>query len=144
MFGAVDTLLLVLPAMAGAIAELTFQTERMRAAVSSVMMATDLADYLVDKGIAFRDAHKAVGYLVRTCEETGEELHTLPRSVYAQAHAAFGDDVYEALSPTRSLERRNVDGGTGPAAVRTQIEQARASLGAGVEPRMGAFGSATR
>ena len=128
LFGAVDTMLLVLPAMSGAVAELTFQTDRMRAAVSSVMMATDLADYLVEKGISFREAHKAVGALIRKCEETGEELHTLPRAAYTQAHAAFGDDVYDALSPQRSLERREVEGGTGPNAVRLQLEQARASL----------------
>ena len=128
LFGAVDTMMLVLPAISGAVAELTFQTERMRAAVSSGMMATDLADYLVEKGVSFREAHKAVGTLIRTCEETGEELHTLPRAAYAQAHAAFGDDVYDALSPERSLQRREVEGGTGPNAVRTQLEQARTSL----------------
>lgn len=128
LFGAVDMMLLVLPAVSGAIAELTFQTERMRASVSSVMMATDLADYLVEKGVSFREAHKAVGTLIRTCEQTGEELHTLPRAAYAQAHVAFGDDVYDALSPQRSLERREVEGGTGPIAVRAQLEQARASL----------------
>jgi argininosuccinate lyase len=128
MFGAVDTLLLVLPAVAGAVEELTFDRERMRAAVSSAMMATDLADYLVEKGVAFREAHKAVGALVRECEATGLELHALPRAAYARAHAAFGDDVYDALSPERSLVRRDVEGGTGPGAVRTQIERARAAL----------------
>ncbi|MEO7966838.1 MAG: argininosuccinate lyase [Gemmatimonadaceae bacterium] len=128
LFDAVDAMLLVLPALSGAISELTFQTERMRSAVTSVMMATDLADYLVEKGISFREAHKAVGALVRQCEETGEELHTLPRSAYASAHSAFGDDVYEALSPQRSLARREVEGGTGPEAVRAQLEHARASL----------------
>ncbi|MBK6487554.1 MAG: argininosuccinate lyase [Gemmatimonadetes bacterium] len=128
MFGAVDTMLLVLPAVAGAVSELTFDTVRMRGAVSSGMMATDLADYLVEQGISFREAHKAVGSLVRQCEETGLELHTLPRSAFASAHTAFGDDVYDALSPQRSLERREVEGGTGPDAVRVQIEQARLAL----------------
>ena len=128
MFGAVDTMLLVLPAVAGAVGELTFDTARMRSAVSSAMMATDLADYLVEKGISFREAHKAVGALVRQCEETGLELHTLPRAAFAAAHAAFGDNVYDALSPQRSLERREVEGGTGPKAVKAQIELARAAL----------------
>lgn len=125
MFGAVDTLLLVLPAVAGAVEELTFDRARMRGAVSSAMMATDLADYLVEKGVAFREAHKAVGALVRECEATGLELHALPRAAYARAHAAFGDDVYEALSPERSLARRDLEGGTGPDAVRMQLERAR-------------------
>ncbi|MFN8668271.1 MAG: argininosuccinate lyase [Gemmatimonadaceae bacterium] len=128
MFGAVDTMLLVLPAVAGAVAELTFDAVRMRAAVSSAMMATDLADYLVEKGVPFREAHKAVGAVVRASEATGLELHALPRSAYAQAHVAFGDDVYDALSPDRSLARREVEGGTGPNAVKAQIARARAAL----------------
>jgi len=130
MFGAVDTMLLVLPAVAGAVSELTFETARMRAAVSSAMMATDLADYLVEKGISFREAHKAVGALVRECESTGLELHTLPRSSFAQAHAAFGDDVFDALSPERSLARREVVGGTGPKAVAAQLARAKGAVGA--------------
>lgn len=129
MFGAVDTMLLVLPAVAGAVSELTFETARMRAAVSSAMMATDLADYLVEKGISFREAHKAVGALVRECESTGVELHTLPRWSFAQAHAAFGDDVFDALSPERSLARREVIGGTGPKAVAAQLARAREAVG---------------
>lgn len=128
MFGAVDTMLLVLPAVAGAVSELTFDAARMRAAVSSGMMATDLADYLVEKGIAFREAHKAVGALVRESEATGLELHALPRSAFTAAHAAFGDDVVDALSPERSLQRREVEGGTGPRAVTAQIERARRAL----------------
>ena len=135
MFGAVDTMLLVLPAVAGAVEELTFDTARMRGAVSSAMMATDLADYLVEQGISFREAHKAVGALVRECEATGLELHALPRTAFAAAHRAFGDDVYEALSPERSLARREVEGGTGPNAVRAQIEQARSALAPATEGR---------
>ncbi len=130
MFGAVDTMLLVLPAVAGAVSELTFDTARMRSAVSSGMMATDLADYLVEKGISFREAHKAVGALVRECESTGLELHTLPRSAFTAAHAAFGDDVYEALSPERSLARREVVGGTGPKAVAAQLARAKGAVNA--------------
>lgn len=135
MFGAVDAMLLVLPAVAGAVEELTFDRARMRGAVSSAMMATDLADYLVEKGVSFREAHKAVGALVRECEATGLELHALPWSAYATAHAAFGDDVYDALSPERSLSRREVEGGTGPNAVKAQIERARAVLAPSAEGR---------
>ena len=97
-------------------------------AVSAGLMATDLADYLVDRGVAFRDAHKAVGSIVREAEQSGAELHTLPKAVFAAAHPAFGDDVFDALSPVRSVERREVDGGTGPAAVKRQLAAARASL----------------
>jgi argininosuccinate lyase len=128
LFGAFDAISLVLPGVAGTLAEVTWQRDRMREAVSSVMMATDLADYLVDRGVAFRDAHRAVGTIVREAEEKGVELHTLPKAVFAAAHPAFGDDVFDALSPVRSVERREVDGGTGPEAVKRQIVAARASL----------------
>lgn len=130
LFDAVDTLLLVLPAVAGALAESTFRSDRMRAALSSTMMATDLADYLVRKGATFREAHGAVGHLIRSCEEHGSELHTLPFAEFAAAHPLFDDDVFDALSAYRSVEHREVEGGTGPAAVRVQIEAAQRALDA--------------
>lgn len=128
VFDAVDTLLLVLPAVAGALAECTFRGDRMRAALSSTMMATDLADYLVRKGATFREAHGAVGKLVRACEERNVELHTLPFAEFAAVHPAFDTDVFDALSAYRSIEHREVEGGTGPAAVRTQLEAAQRAL----------------
>ena len=128
VFDAVDTLLLVLPAVAGALAECTFRSDRMRAALSSTMMATDLADYLVRKGATFREAHGAVGQLVRLCEARGMELHALSFAEFAAVHHAFDDDVFDALSAYRSVEHREVEGGTGPAAVRTQLEAAQRAL----------------
>ena len=128
LFDATDTLLLVLPATAGALAECRFRRERMAAALSSTMMATDLADYLVRKGATFREAHGAVGALVRESETLGVEMHALPFASFAKAHAQFGDDVYDALSAARSVAQREVEGGTGPDAVRSQIEQARTAL----------------
>jgi argininosuccinate lyase len=128
LFDAVDTMRLVLPALAGAVGELTFVAERMEAALSSSMMATDLADYLVGKGATFREAHRAVGEIVRAAERTGVELGALPLGVYTSAHALFAADVYDALSPKASASRRDVPGGTGPNALREQIEAARAAL----------------
>jgi argininosuccinate lyase len=128
LFDAVDTLLLVLPAVAGAVAELTFRPDRMRAALSGSMMATDLADYLVRKGATFREAHGAVGRLVRECEARRCELDALPLSAFTAAHPLFGSDVVEALSPVRSVEHRDVEGGTSPRAVRAQLEAAKAAL----------------
>jgi argininosuccinate lyase len=128
LFDAVDTMLLVLPAVAGAVAELTFDTARMRRALASTMMATDLADYLVGKGATFRDAHATVGRLVREGEESGVELHLLPLSSFTAAHPLFAADVFDALSARRSVERRDVEGGTGPHAVRAQLDAARAAL----------------
>ena len=128
LFDAVDTLLLVLPAIGGALAECSFRSDRMRAALSTTMMATDLADYLVRKGATFREAHGAVGHLVRSAEERKVELHTLPFAEFAAAHALFESDVFEALSAYRSVEHREVEGGTGPAAVRAQLEAAQHAL----------------
>ena len=135
LFDATDTLLLVLPAVAGALAECTFRPERMRAALSSSMMATDLADYLVRKGATFREAHGAVGRLVRESETTGQEMQALPFSSFAAAHPRFAEDVYEALSPERSVIHREVEGGTGPDAVRAQLEAAQAALAPPPTPR---------
>jgi argininosuccinate lyase len=129
LFDAVDTLLLVLPAIAGALSECEFKPQRMRAALSSTMMATDLADYLVRKGATFRDAHAAVGRLVRQCEEERQDLHTLPLAAFATAHPLFEQDVFDALSAQRSVEQREIDGGTGPRAVRVQLESAQRALG---------------
>lgn len=128
LFDAVDTMSLVLPAVRGALAELKFRTDRMRQAVSSTMMATDLADYLVRRGATFRDAHGAVGTLIRRAESEGLELSALPFSVYAEAHRLFAADVFQTLEPERSIALRDIDGGTGPSALRRQLEAARAAI----------------
>lgn len=126
LFDAVDTMLLVLPAVAGALDEVRFDDARMRAALSAGLMATDLADYLVDRGVPFREAHAAVGKLVREAEQSGTDLDALPAASFAAAHGAFGPDVRDALLPRNSLARRNLPGGTGPDAVRDQLAAARA------------------
>src|SRR5690349_7781052 len=128
LFDAVDPLLLVLPAVAGALAECSFRGDRMRAALSASMMATDLADYLVRKGATFREAHHAVGRLVRQCEDQRLELHTLPLAAFSEAHPLFGHDVFDALSPLQSVENREIDGGTGPSAVRAQLAAAQRAI----------------
>jgi argininosuccinate lyase len=128
LFDAVDTMALVLPAFAGTLAEVQFRPERMRAALSSGLMATDLADYLVRKGATFRDAHGAVGRLVREAEEQGIELDQLPISSFSTAHDLFGPDAKNALSPEQSVQHREITGGTGAGAVRAQLEAARDAI----------------
>ena len=128
LFDTTDTLLLVLPAVAGALAECTFRRDRMESALSSTMMATDLADYLVRKGATFREAHAAVGKLVRESESTGLEMTSLPFASFAAAHPRFADDVTDALSAVKSVAQREVEGGTGPDAVRAQLDTARVAL----------------
>lgn len=128
LFDAVDTLLLVLPAFRGALAECEFQPDRMSGAVSSSMMATDLADYLVRRGTTFREAHSAVGGLIRRIEADHCELNDLPMTAFADAHRLFGPDVIETLGAAQSVAHREVEGGTGPAAVRAQLEAARGAI----------------
>jgi argininosuccinate lyase len=128
LFDGVDTMMLVVPAVAGALDEVRFDAARMRTAVSAGLMATDLADYLVDRGISFREAHAAVGRLVRDAEQAGVELDGLPLPSFAAAHSTFGADVLDALRPERSLARRNLPGGTGPDALRDQMRAAKDAL----------------
>jgi argininosuccinate lyase len=128
LFDAVDTIMLVLPAVSGALQELRFNPKRMRAALSSSMMATDLADYLVEKGASFRDAHSSIGSLIRESEREGCELDGLPLASFKAAHSLFGDDVLDWLDPARSVARRDVPGGTGPTALGAQLRSAREAL----------------
>jgi argininosuccinate lyase len=128
LFGAVDMILLVLAAVEGAVAEVRFDADRMRAALTAGLMATDLADYLVTKGVSFRDAHAAVGALVRESEEKGCELSSLPASAFKSAHPKFGEDAKGWLSAERSIARREIPGGTGPDAVQDQLSKAREIL----------------
>lgn len=128
LFDAVDAITLLLPAVAGSIATLTLDRVRMRAAVTSSMMATDLADYLVRKRVTFREAHGAVGRLVREAEEKGVEMTALPLESFSSAHAAFGADVLGELDPENSLRHRELPGGTGISAVRAQLAAAKAAL----------------
>jgi argininosuccinate lyase len=128
LFDAVDTALLVLPAVAGALQETRFNAMRMRAALSSSMMATDLADYLVEKGATFREAHGAIGALIRESERDGCDLDGLPLASFKAAHPLFGDDALDWLEPSRSVARRDVPGGTGASAVKAQLRSAREAL----------------
>jgi len=137
LFDAVDTILLVLPAVAGALQEIRFSAKRMRGALSSTMMATDLADYLVEKGATFREAHSAVGTLIRQTEREGCELDALPLASFTAANPLFGDDVLDWLEPGRSVARRDVPGGTGPTAVSAQLRSARAALWPATEAARG-------
>jgi argininosuccinate lyase len=128
LFDAVDTILLVLPAVSGALQEIRFNPKRMRAALSSSMMATDLADYLVEKGASFREAHSSIGSLIRESEREGCELDGLPLASFKAAHSLFGDDVLDWLDPARSVARRDVPGGTGPTALSAQLRSALEAL----------------
>jgi argininosuccinate lyase len=100
----------------------------MRSSVTTSMMATDLADYLVRRGVPFREAHAAVGRLVRAAEEGGVDLAALPLGAFKAANAAFGQDVFGEFNPVTSVSHRDLPGGTGPKALAAQLDAARVAI----------------
>lgn len=129
LFDAVDTLMMALPVAAGVIATLQIHADRMAAALDEGMLATELADYLVSKGIPFRSSHALVGQVVRRAEEEGCSLSALPVEAYRAIDPHFDIDLYEALCFERAVERRKGPCGTARASVRSQIDRARLLLG---------------
>jgi argininosuccinate lyase len=100
-----------------------------RAALKGYATATDLADYLVKKGLPFRDAHETVAHAVKTAIEQGVDLSGLSLPALRAFHPTIGEDVYAVLSLRGSLDARQVLGGTAPQQVRLQIDRHRARLG---------------
>ena len=129
VFEAADTLKILLPVMSGAIATLQVRADRMRAAVDAQMLATDLADYLVERGVPFREAHGAAGRAVKRSEKLGVVLTDLALAEWQAIHPAFGDVVFQVFDLERALARRSAFGGTAPQAVREQLESARKVIG---------------
>src|SRR5512140_169282 len=129
LFDTVDTLkdtLRIFAEMAGGI---TVQPEAMeKAALRGYATATDLADYLVKKGVPFRDAHETVAHAVKAAIAGGVDLTGLPLAALQQFNPAIGQDVYGVLSLRGSLNARDILGGTAPAQVRAQIARHRARL----------------
>jgi len=125
LFDAIDTLKMELPVAAGVIRTLKVNAARMAAALDDAILATDLADYLVCKGVPFRQSHHLVGQAVRRAEELGVSLKELSLADYQEIHPSFAEDVYAVFDFRRSVEARDTEGGTAPAAVRAQIERAR-------------------
>jgi argininosuccinate lyase len=131
LFDTVDTLAATLRIMAEMVAGIVVKPEAMeRAAQRGYATATDLADYLVKKGVPFRDAHEVVAAAVRHGLQRGLDLAELPLDTLKTFHASIGEDVYEAaLTLKASLNARQVIGGTAPVRVREQIAAHRARLG---------------
>ena len=98
------------------------------AALQGYATATDLADYLVKKGLPFRDAHEAVALAVRFAEQRGGDLNDISLAELQQFSALIGEDVYQILSLEGSLASRNHIGGTAPNQVAAAIARARADL----------------
>ena len=124
LFDTVDTVRDSLTIMADLAAAIEVKPERMRLAVlRGFATATDLADYLTRKGLAFRDAHEAVALAVRDAEKLGKDLAELPIDVLRGYSPLVEDDVYSVLSPEGSVASRNHVGGTAPAQVRSAIQR---------------------
>jgi argininosuccinate lyase len=125
-FDSVDTLEAILAVVPPMIGSLTFRTDRMRhAAGENFATATDLADYLVKKGLAFRQAHGVVGKIVRFCEVEGKALDGLSIVELRRFSPLFQDDAKDALTVEASLRARAATGGTAPEAVRRSLALAR-------------------
>ncbi|MCO5188632.1 MAG: argininosuccinate lyase [Anaerolineae bacterium] len=128
VFNAFDTLTIVLPVMTGVINTLKLQPERMAAQLEPGLIATDMADYLVKKGLPFRQAHHIVGEIVQLSETSGVPITELSLTQLQAISLLFEPDVVEAFSIAGSLAARDVVGGTAPNAVREQIAFARQVL----------------
>jgi len=130
-FDTVDTLISTLDVFTGMIATLKVKGEKTRrTAEEGYSLATDLADYLVRKGVPFREAHGVVGRLVQYAAEMGKSFPELSLSEYQTFSPLFTEDVY-SISVESSILARNVPGGTAPQRVKEALEKARRSLGGG-------------
>ena len=120
-----------LPIAAGALATLTVNGGRMAEALVPEMLATDLAEYLVRKGVPFRETHHVAGAAVALAESEGIALTGLSLAALRSLHPAFDEDVTTIWSYERSVEQRDVLGGSSRRAVREQIGALRQWLGPG-------------
>lgn len=129
LFDTADTLIDTLRIYADMMRGVTVKPDNMRAAVmQGFATATDLADYLVKKGMPFRDAHEVVAQAVRHADEAGVDLSELPLEVLQGFSDLIADDVYSVLTPEGSLNARNHLGGTAPEQVRFQVKRWREML----------------
>ncbi|QEL57227.1 argininosuccinate lyase [Chromobacterium paludis] len=130
LFDTMDTLQTTLRIYADMMRGVTVKPEAMRAAVlQGFATATDLADYLVKKGLPFRDSHEVVALAVRHAEGQGVDLADLPLAQLREFSALIEDDVFAVLTPEGSLAQRDHVGGTAPAQVKAQIARHRGRLG---------------
>ena len=129
VFDACDTVKMCLKVMAGMLPGMKAKTENMlSAAAKGFINATDLADYLVTKGLPFRSAYKISGALVAKCIREGKTLETLTMEEYKEASPLVGEDVYEHIDLRVCVEKRQSAGGTSVGSVEAQIRAVREAL----------------
>lgn len=122
----VELMLAVFPRV---VASLSVNADRTRSALDPSIWATDVADYLVEKGVAFREAHRIVGMVVRHCLDSGVPLNELDLSTLKTFSDAFDSDLHSVFSWDQALVHRDVRGGTGPQSVEGQLAAARGLVG---------------
>ena len=125
LFDAHDTLGIVLPVMSGVIRTLTVRPERLAAQLEPALLATDLADYLVQRGVPFRQAHHLVGQVVQLSEARGVPLDALQTSDLQAISDRFGDDAASVFDMSQATQRRGAVGGTASPALAEQLARAR-------------------
>lgn len=124
VFDSIDTLEVLLPAFTGMVATLTFNTDRLEElAPQGFALATDIAEWLVRRGVPFRDAHEISGACVQVCEQRGIELWDLSDEDFVAISNSLTPEVREVLSVPGSLASRDARGGTAPAQVAIQLEE---------------------
>ncbi len=128
LFDAIDTLTMTLPIATSVIETLILHPERMQAALTDEMLATELADYLVTKGVSFREAHYLVGQVVQRALAQGVDLRDLLLSDYQEVSKLFRRDLMKWLDFERAVERRDSVGGTARASVEAQLAVAERLL----------------
>lgn len=125
VFDSVDAVLSMLRVLPEMLRTATFHLEKMRFAAGGFALATELADYLAMRGVAFREAHHAVGRLVKRCEELGVELEELPDEELAAAHPKLSDFPRQLLTPEGSVANKKSPGSTSYDSVERQLAAAR-------------------
>ena len=129
IFDAIDTVKLSLNAFIPMIETMNIIPENMReAAAKGFINATDCADYLVRKGLPFRDAYKITGEIVRSCIENNLTLETFPIEKYKEFSPKFEEDIFESINLETCIMQRKVAGGPSPESVKAQIEYTRKKL----------------
>jgi argininosuccinate lyase len=128
LFDSVDSLLAMLEVLPEMLRTASFNGARMEGAAGGFALATELADYLAARGVPFREAHRAVGQLVRRCEELGLSLEEASSEELAAAHPALADLPRNLLTPKGSVANKKSLGSTSPGSVDDQLRQAREFL----------------
>ena len=129
LFDSAKTVLMCLRVMGSLLGEVSFKSDVLKEATErGYLVATDLADYLVGKGITFREAHEIVGKMVVLAIESKRELHELSLEEMKTYNRQIDKDVYAWLDPQLTVGRRNIPGGTGPDAVKNEIAAAKRLL----------------